>query len=262
MSRADEPKSPDTVTAITRPSKTAKAAFGAPGIVMDVKVVEGQPVKKGDVLAIQDDRQDQAKLESMKLDAQSTAEIDYSTIDLGVKKVQYDRQLKMQAQHVATASEVEEKKLAVDLADAQIDIAKLKHRQKEIDAQTQAIKIEQEKIIAPFDGIVQKLNVETGEMADPQNRDGALTIVKNDPLWVEMHLPTQQALRLQPNQVLQVKYADRGTWQPAKVILLDPQADAASDTERVRLELPNPSQQVSGLQVQVKLPDAGVASSN
>jgi multidrug efflux pump subunit AcrA (membrane-fusion protein) len=93
LSHADEPKSPDIVTAITRPSKTAKAAFAAPGIVMDVKVVEGQPVKKGDVLAVQDDRQDESTLESMKLDAASTAEIDYSVIDLGVKKVQYDRQL-------------------------------------------------------------------------------------------------------------------------------------------------------------------------
>jgi multidrug efflux pump subunit AcrA (membrane-fusion protein) len=129
-----------------------------------------------------------------------------------------------------------------------------------LDAQKQEIKIDQEKIVAPFDGIVQKLNVEKGEMADPQNRDGALTVVKNDPLWVEMHLPTAAALRLQPNEILQVRYADHGEWKPAKVILLDPQADAASDTERVRLELPNPTQQVSGLQVQVKLPDAGVAS--
>ena len=238
----------------------AKASFGAPGVVMDVKVVEGQMVKKGDILAIQDDRQDQAALESMQLEAKSTAKIDYSVTDRGVKAVQQTRKEKMVSEHVAATSELEEAKLAVNLADAQIELAKVEHRQKELDAKKEAVKIEQERIIAPFDGIVQKLNVEEGEMADPQNREGAITIVKNDPLWVEMHLPTQQALKLQPNQVLQVRYADKAEWQPAKVILLDPQADAASDTERVRLELSNPTQQVSGLQVQVKLPDASVAS--
>jgi len=258
--RAEEPKPADVVTAITKPSKALKLAFAAPGVVMDVPVVEGQVVKKGDLLAQQDDRQDQASLESMKLDAASTAEIDYSVTDRGVQVVKQKRYEDMVTHHVAAQSELEDARLKVQLGDAQIDLAKLKHQQKQLDAAKQQFKVDEEKLLSPIDGVVQKLNVGPGEMADPQNREGAIVVVKNDPLWAEMHLATQQALQLKMGQPLQVQYAGQSDWKPAKVIFLDPQADAASDTQLVRLELPNPSGAPSGLQVQVKLPGSAVAS--
>jgi hypothetical protein len=45
---------------------------------------------------------------------------------------------------------------------------------------------------------------------------------------------------------------DPNTWLTAKVIYLDPQVDAASDTETVRLELNNDANVRSGLALNVQ----------
>jgi len=248
---ADEP----SVPAISKPSQELKLSFGAPGLVKDVPVNEGDHVKAGQVLAQQDDRQDQAAYESAKKEADSEAKIAYSTADRDQKQVKYQRQLKLKEQRNTSESEVEDARLAVLLADTQIDLAKLEHEQKILDARRLEVKVEQMKIRAPVDGVIQKLNTGQGEMADPQNRDGAIVLVANDPLWVEMHLPTAQALQLTLGEKLPVREAGQKEWQDAKIIFFAPQADAASDTELVRLELPNVKGRQSGLQMQVKLPE-------
>lgn len=241
--------------AISRPSEELKLSFGGPALVKDVPIHEGDHVKVGQVLAQQDERQDRAAYESAKKEADSVAKIDYSTVDKGQKEVQYARKQKLLKDRNASQSEVEEAKLAVDLAATQIELAKLEHEQKILDARRLEVKLEQMKIVSPIEGIIQKVNVGQGEMADPQNRDGAIVVVKNDPLWVEMHLPTAQALQLNLGDKLPVRYPGEKDWQEAKLIFFAPQADAASDTELVRLELPNPAGKASGLQMQVKLPE-------
>lgn len=243
------------VSAISKPSKELKLAFGAPGLVKDVPIREGDHVKVNQVLAQQDDRQDQAAYESAKREAESTAKIDYSIVDKGVKEVQLGRKQILLDKKNASPSEVEEAKLAVDLARTQIDLAKLEHEQKILDARRLEIRLEQMKIVSPIEGIVQKVNIGQGEMADPQNRDGAIVIVRNDPLWVEMHLPTSQALQLKLGDSLPVRYGGEKDWQDGKIIFFAPQADAGSDTELVRLEIPNPTGKASGLRMQVKLPE-------
>ncbi len=246
---------PVIVQGQTKPSEETKLAFPGPGLVLEVIVKEGDVVKKDQVLAKQDDRQDQAALDSMKLEADSTYKVDYSIADEAVKEVQFQRKMKMLSQHVASESEVEEARLAVTLAKTQIDLAKLEHEQKVLDAKKQQFKVDEMQMRSKVDGIVEKLNIHPGEMADPQNRDGAIVVVKNDPLWIEVHLPTFQSQQLQISQPLDVKYADEKDWRPAKIIYIDPQADAASDTQLVRLELANSDGRTSGLQMQVKLPE-------
>jgi RND family efflux transporter MFP subunit len=252
---------PPTVPAISKPSEELKLSFQSPGIVKEVPVNEGDHVTAGQLLAKQDDREDQQAYNSMKLEADSTAKIDYSGVDRDVKQVALGRKQKLREQHNASDSEVEEAKLAVDLASTQIELAKLEHQQKGFDARKQEIKLELMKLTSPVDGLIQKINIGPGEMADPQNREGAIVVVKNDPLWVEMNIDTAQAIQLQLGQTLDVREESEQAWQKAKIIFFAPHADAASGTELVRLELPNPTGQKSGLHMQVKLPEKIAAAS-
>jgi RND family efflux transporter MFP subunit len=250
------------VPAITRPSKELKLSFQSPGVVKDVPVNEGDHVKAGQVLAQQDDRADEAAYQATKLEAESTAKIDVYTVTKATKEVQLKRKQLLLAQHNASESEVEEAQLDVDQANAQIILSKLEHDQKGFEAKEKEVKLELMKLVAPFDGIVQQINVRHGEMADPQSRDGAIVVVTNDPLWVEMHIPTTQALQLHLQQALKVRLESDKDWRDAKITYFAPEADAASGTQKVRLELPNPTGQWSGLHADVKLPDnvAAVAS--
>jgi macrolide-specific efflux system membrane fusion protein len=252
--------SPATVSAISRPSQESKLAFGAPGLVSNISVKDGDVVKKGQILAEQDSRQDEFTYKSLKADADSDDKVKYSTEDEAMKEVQDKRKKDLFAQHVASQSELEEADLAVDLAVAQIALAKLDHEQKNFDADKQAVKIEQMKIAAPYDGIIEHVVINPGEMADPQSKDGAIVIGQWDPLWVEMHLPSSQAAQLKLGQTLETKFEGDTDWKPAKIIFFE-HVDAASDTQMVRLELANPGNaHPAGLHVEVKLPDKLVAS--
>ena len=52
----------------TRPKHEPKLAFYGPGVVVKVNVKEGQVVKAGEVLAVQDDRAEQAELTKLQGD--------------------------------------------------------------------------------------------------------------------------------------------------------------------------------------------------
>jgi RND family efflux transporter MFP subunit len=252
--------------AISRPSEERRLAFYAPGVVGEVTVKEGDPVTAGQVLAKQDDSEEQVALRAYQLDANSMAEIDYEKKDQEEKQVVYDRKLRLfnREGHDASQSEVDEAHLAVQLSEAQILVAEQKHDKAVLDAEKQKLKVDHMQLKSPVDGVVQMINTHAGEMADPQNKDGAIIVVKNDPLWVEIHPSAEKALKLRAGQELQVRYAaafgsEPFPWQTAKVIYFAPKADAGSKTELVRLELPNPTGQKSGLAMEVRLP-ANVAA--
>jgi multidrug efflux pump subunit AcrA (membrane-fusion protein) len=112
---------------------------------------------------------------------------------------------------------------------------------------------------SPIDGVVETIDISVGEVTDPQKP--VLTVVKNDPLWVEFFLPTTQSRRLKVGTELQLRYPGDNQWMAAKVIYKAPVADAQSDTQKIRLEMPNQAGHDTGLQVVVKLPaDIGPAT--
>ncbi len=242
------------ITGITRPSKELKLAFAAPGLVSDVAVKEGDLVGEKQILASQDSRQDVFALKSMQSEADSIEKITYSIADRDLKVVKAKRTVELFQKSAASQSETEEADLAVKLAEAQIALAKLEHDQKIDDASKQAVKVEQMQIASPIKGIVEKLNVGPGEMADPQSRDGAIVVGQWDPLWLEVHLPSSQASQLKMGDSLGVSY-DGTKWEIAKIIYFE-KVDAASDTEMVRMEMANPgNERLPGLHMQVKLPE-------
>ena len=98
-------------------------------------------------------------------------------------------------------------------------------------------------------------------MTDPQKP--VMTVVQNDPLWVEFYLPTTESVKLNVGQKMEVKYVNSDQWLPATVIYRAPVAEASAGMQKLRLELKNPNHIDAGLQVQVKLPpELGTAHSS
>ncbi len=243
--------------AYTEPSERSKMNFTFPGVVAEVLVKEGDVVKAGDVLIGLDRRIEQTLLEALRLEAESTFKIDAARADLEQRKVELARKEKTLAGGGMNKSEVEEAELAVKLRQAQLDLEIEQAALKKLEAARQQIKIEMMQLAAPFDGIVERIDLREGEIAEESKP--AVFVVRNDPLWVNANLPTAQAAALQVGDSLDVTYVDVGQTVSGKVIFLSPVADAASDTRRVKLEVPNPEGRPSGLNVSVS-PPSGVAA--
>jgi RND family efflux transporter MFP subunit len=241
-----------TVGAITKPSVQTKMGLNQFGTVLELPVKEGDRVKQGQVLLQQDDRQERALLEALQLEANSNVRVEAAIADLRIKEAQYKRFLEMAKTGAANPTEVEEAEVKVVYADAQVKIAKLELEKNKQEAKRQGFKVDQMTLRSTINGIVETIDAKVGEVTDPQKP--LMTVVQNDPLWIEFFLPTAQSAKLQDQQNLDVHYTTDQNWTPAKVIMMAPVADAASDTQKIRLEMKNTDGRKTGLQVIVRLP--------
>ncbi len=252
LARAAEPRMAE---AISLPSEKLALNFQDPGIVQSVNVKDGARVQKGDVLAEQDTRTERKLLEAMKIEAFSKLPIEAARTEWDNAKVTLERIKQMHAKNAATDAELEESVLKARLGEIKFNLAQEENAQKRAQVERQELKLELMRLRSPIEGMVDKVNLGPGEWADPQNRDGAVVVVKNDPLWIEAHLPVSAAVKLKMGDTLEVAYLDKpGQWQTAKIVFFSPTADPASDTQLVRLEMANPQGHASGYRVQLKLP--------
>lgn len=239
----------------TQPSERRTQAFESPGIVAEVLVKEGDKVKAGQTLMRLESRMDQSELEVRRIDAESTVEIEAAEKEHDLRQVQYERRRDNPSGY--SAQEIEEAKITMELAALKIQEARQKKAQAQAVYARQGVKVELMDINSQVDGVVEKINVDAGEMADPQKPEGAISVVKNDPLWVEIPLlKAWQVAKLSPGQQMEVRYTmdPADAWQKGKIIYIAPVADARSGTQSVRLEMPNPDGRAAGLDVEVKLP--------
>ena len=252
-----------SIGGVTQPIKAqhTRANLPQPGVIAEVKVKPGDPVKKGDLIMRQDVRLEQAKLKAAELEANSTARIDEAVANLDLKKKALERKEKMHQQNAYSIAELEEARLEVIDAEARLKISHLELAKAKMEVEGQKVKIDQMHLTAPFDGIMESVDVSVGEVNDLQKP--VCSIVQTTPLWVEIrNMPAAWAGKLKVGDKLEVRYDERyagtpiydGQWQAAVVQFKSPVVNAQSDTQLVRLTMENPRSLEAGLHVQVKLP--------
>lgn len=244
----------------TKPSEDIPLDFSAPGLVTEVKVKEGDVVKAGQVLAIQDVSVETANKTMYEIEANSDVEEVYAQKDRDVKEVKFLRMQKLQQQQNATELEVKEAQLEMERAEASVKLARQKRDVARAQANIEEAKIKLKQIKSPVDGVVQKLDTHVGEVAKNEQNKPAIRVVRNDVLWIDAHLPAAAVNKLKKGQTLQVRYATEDKWMPAEILYLQPVVRYGSQTRQVRLQLANTDDRPAGLEVFVKLPDGSVAA--
>jgi RND family efflux transporter MFP subunit len=230
------------------------------GVINEVKVKEGDVVKKGDVLMKQDDSEDQAELRVMEAAIkQSKGGIVVGQAKLKVAESDYKSKSAMLAKGAFNKSEVERAEAERDVAAAQIEQAKDEVAQTEAKRDKQATHVANMTLKSDVDGVVKELINDVGSNVDPTRP--VLMIVDNQALLVEVQVPAQASLQLKKGDRMRVSY-DRKSWRDASVSFMSPQADAQSGMRMIRLELPNPQGEPSGLQAFVELPDKLLATAD
>lgn len=240
------------VVAYTEPSKRLKLAFNGLGVIREVKVKEGDVIKQGQVLVQQDDEVEALEFERLEAEASSTARVEAAEADHRFKQKTYERKSSA-GEGVFNETEIEEAELDMVFREKQMVIANLDRSQNQLRARQQGAKVDRMQLKSLIDGVVEKIEVWEGEMADPSRP--AIIVVKNDPMYVMMKdLNTRQVAQLRLGDELDVRYPGDANWRKAKIVFISPVADAASDTQLVRLEMPNPDQRATGLPIEVRLP--------
>ncbi len=227
----------ESLGCLIQPYQEAEVGAQVVGILDRVMVERGDMVKKGQALAQLNAEVERAALAAARLRANATAELQAaaSNHDFAQKK-------KIRTQDLYRQNFVSQQ--VRDQADTEADVAEMRLRQareqarhaKQELALAQA-QLDQRTIRSPLAGVVVERYLHEGERVEEKPVVKVATI---DPLRVEVIVPSIHFNRILPGTVASVQPEMAGTRAvDAKVVVVDRVIDAASNSFRVRLELPN-----------------------
>jgi membrane fusion protein (multidrug efflux system) len=240
------------IRAITKPSADVVQSFVQPGRIAAVHFKEGDAVKAGQALVQQDDAAEQVLLAQLKAQSEDMTQIRASEASLEQKKVDLQKLEKAAASNAATALEVEHARLDVTIAQLSLELAQFEHEQAGRKYQEQKVRVENMLLKSPIDGYIEKIEVEVGESVNTTTE--VIRVVQVDPLWIDVPVPLAQAAGLKTGMTAQVELAESGGKSligEGRIIFVGAVADAASDTLRVKIEVPNKARRPAGEHVLV-----------
>lgn len=243
----------EALLGFTAPSRKATVGVVAPGRIALLRAQPGEAVSKGDVIFELDTAAADARRESAQALADSDVEERIAAVKLEQAQTELQRLENLATNRMSAPKELVDARNLAATAALELDLARFRREQARRDAQLQ-IALRKELIgVAPFDAVVSEKLKEEGESVE--SRDGVLTLVQLDPLEVTVDCPASIAVHVRGGDVLEVvNPLQPGAPRRATVTLVGPVIDAASQTTKLRLSVPNPDRTwLAGLRVSVNV---------
>lgn len=181
------------------------------GRVVTLGFVDGQRVRRGQVLVQLDDRLPEAQLQQAQAQA-------------SIARANLQRNRELAAQNFVSQSAVDQSQANLEVAEAQVALARAQ--------------LERMKIVAPFDGVAGIRSVNLGDYV----KDGAdlVAIEDTSALWVDYRLPERYVTRVRVGQTVEVALdAAPERRLSARIEALDAQVDADGRSLLVRARMDN-----------------------
>ena len=237
------------------------------GVIRAFKVREGDAVKKGELLVVQDDRQVAAQLngaraalsEALKAEAAAISARDAAKAGAQRARLSYKRNQKMLKGNAITQETFEnveaqykQANAALNQAVAMVEAARFRVRQARAAEDGAAAAHKDARILAPFDGKVTAKLTDAGAMAAPGTP--LLTLERKGGYRVDLVVPEAYIGSVQTGQAVNVRIPAIGDAPIAgKVNVIIPSADQRSRTFIVQVGLADTAATRSGMFARVAL---------
>ncbi len=207
------------------------------GVLQSVNFVEGQEVRRGDVLAQVDPRPNQAKLDQAQAQlARDQAHHTNAQVNLSRNMPLLDRGFATEQQVTDQKSQVSQTQSTIEADQAAIE-----------DARTQ---LSYTSLAAPFDGVTGIRALDVGNVIHPADAAGLVTVTQVQPIAIVFTLPAAAIPQVQDalaaGEVAAAAYDQAGTRQldTGRLLLINNQADPASGTVQLKALFPNAHRQL------------------
>jgi RND family efflux transporter MFP subunit len=215
------------------------ADVGSPviGIVDRIEVERGERVSKGQVLAVLRAPVERATLSVASSRAAANAEMQAAIASANFNRERLVRAEDLFRQQFISQQALDQARTEADLADQKLTQAREQRQMSRQERDVAAAQLSQRIIRSPIDGVVAERYVTAGERVDDKP---LVRIAKVDPLRVQLVVPVAMYSQVQPGGNANVVPELPGAAaMSARVTMIDKVVDAASNTFRVHLELPN-----------------------
>lgn len=225
---------------VTEPFAKVDVPSATHGILAEVFVKEGQPVKAGDRLAKLDDTVQAQQVELAKLKAEQSSEIENAKNNITFAENELTRLKKAGG----SASEVQQKELAVQTAKLGLAVHLDEQKQNQVRLQQENITLDRMTMKSPIDGFVFRTHKQAGEMTD---EGPVITVVQTTKLNALFFLPKALFGKVKVGDHVGLEF-EGGVKREGVVSAVDPVINA--ETFRVKLEVNNADAQIpAGLSV-------------
>ena len=247
-------QSPEKAPALDAPPEKSQREFdgvieayreiqlGAPvdGILLTVNVERGDFIKKGQIIAALESDIERATLEiaAARTEMQGMLQKHKARLAYSVSKYAHDE--KLHREGLLSVDSLDESKTEKLLAEAGYLEARENMALARLERKRAEVAVEQRTVRSPIDAVVVERFLSPGEMVTRLNQSRIVAIAQVDPLRVEVILPAAmfRTISIGMKAVVRTDYLP-GRRFHAEVKIVDRVIRAASNTFRVRLEIPN-----------------------
>ncbi len=235
------------VTGTVRAAQTSQLASQGMGNIVDIRVHEGDHVKRGEVLALIDDAQMRAAVDRANA-ADAAAQHDIAGAESGLTLAEstLKRYQSLYDKKSVSPQEFDEVKARYQAAVARRDIAHAGQAQAKAALEQARTSLEYTRIRAPFDGVITEKKMDVGAFASPGLPLFTIEDLRRHRLEVAVNEDDLRYVR-SGKDVSVVVDALEDTQIKGKVVEIVPAADASSRSFLVKIELPADSRLRSGL---------------
>lgn len=237
---------------IIEPHRTVKVGSQVQGILDEVKFDRGDIVKKGDVIGVLRSEVEKATVDLARAKAQNNAQIKAAQARVEFEKRRIERNQALYRKKVISVQDLDEMKTGLALRERELESAREDARISQFELKRAQAMLDIRTIHSPIGGVVTQRSLSPGEFI---LQDGnILTVAQIDPLNVEVFVPVSMLLDVAVGMSAKVMPEQPvGGVYDATVTIVDRVIDAASSTFGVRLELPNPDNELwAGLRCTVR----------
>ena len=229
----------DEGTCLVRPKQVIQVGSPVFGVLAEVFADRAQTVSKGQLLAKLDTTVEQSQLAIDRYRTTETTQLDSMKTDLAWNERELARRQKLVGNMFSKANDidevvtkVEQDRLAIRKAEDDLHMAKLEAGRAEAQLNLKMIR-------SPINGVVTDLKLHPGEFIYEQTP--IMVVAEIDPLTVDLVVPAERYRSIKQGAMAELHLDPPvDATLPARIDAIDPVIDAASNTFRVRLTLPNP----------------------
>ena len=247
---------------VSTASDRRELAFSLRGKVAELLVEPGATVKAGDLLIRLDDAVQQQTVRLSELRAADTSAIDaaQSTLEYREKELAITQDTEQRGG--TSGKDLRDAIYRRDQARIEFNAAKTQAEINRVSVLRDRARLAEMHIVCPIDGVVLDVHKRPGETVDELTT--VVTVIRTDPLWLDVHVPTRRAMEIELGRRAEVTWQDVDGVEPmaGRVIYKSPAGDAGARRVLVRVEVPNPAGLPSGLHGDVLFSPSSTTSSH
>ena len=224
---------------LIEPSKVAEIGTPVTGVVAMMHVDRGDFVRTGQVIATLRADVEHAAVGVAKRRAMADAEQQAAAANLEFTRSRLVRAEDLLSKSFISTQALEQTRTESNVAEQKLAQVIEQRRIWEEELSLARAQLSQRRIVSPIDGVIADRYTSAGERVEDKPLVRVATI---NPLRVEVIVPASQFGKVSPGMAAKVIPELPNTpARSARVVRVDKVVDAASNTFRVRLELPNPN---------------------